>query len=218
MKALGGGASFKRAAMVAALLALPVVIYFQTGRFGLIALDDYDYIPNNPLVNGGLTPEGIIGAFTTAPESYWAPVLWLSYMADFSLWGKNFGAMHLVNLFFFALSVPLLFVFLEKTTKDEWRSFWAAMLWGVHPLRVESVAWVSERKDILAGFFFLLALLAYARRKENGKSGLGWPLLLFSLLGLMSKPVLVVLPVALLLIDFWPLGIMRKKGEILPLV
>lgn len=208
----------KAVAAVAALAALSLAIYWQCRDFSLIALDDYDYITNNPLVTGGLTATGVWGAFTTAWEGYWTPLLWLSYMADFSLWGGTPGAIHLVNLALFSLGAALLFLFLRSATGDAAKSFFAAALWAVHPMRVESVAWAAERKDLLAGIFFILALWSHVEWARSGKGHFRAALFFFALLGLMAKPVLVVLPIALLLLDFWPLGRFKGADGLKPLV
>jgi tetratricopeptide (TPR) repeat protein len=127
-------------------------------------------------------------------------------MADVSAFGLDPGAFHRTNVILFTASVILLFLFLNSATNSVWKSFFTAALWAMHPLRVESVAWITERKDMLAGLFFLLALWSYLYFVRTRKTGWYVALLVSAVLGILSKPILVVLPVALLLLDFWPLG------------
>lgn len=192
--------------MALALALWAGLLYFRTGGFNFIHLDDTWYTRDNPLVKEGLTSYSVKSAFTGVHEKFWIPLTWLSYMADVELSGMDPGGFHRTNATIFTLSSVLLFCVLCSATGSPVKSFFAAALWTLCPLRVESVAWITERKDVLAGFFFLLSLLTYLRYAK--KNRLPWLAVatFFGALGLMSKPVTVVLPVALLLLDFWPLG------------
>lgn len=187
------------------LAILVCAVFGSVVSHPFIAFDDPDYISRNPLVQKGLTADGIRWAFTSLRPFYWHPITWLSLMLDCTLFGVKPGLHLLVNVFLHLLSTLLLFRILQKTTGATWRSALVAALWGVHPLRVESVAWVAERKDVLSTLFFLLTLLAhvhYARRPNPGRY-----LLVFAAfaLAVMSKPMAVSIPAALLVFDFWPL-------------
>ncbi|TAL17595.1 tetratricopeptide repeat protein [bacterium] len=197
-------------AIFAALLAaLVLAVYWQTTGFELINLDDFDYTLQNPVVSGGLTSSGIREALTSIPLHVYMPVPLLSHMADIEFFGPNPGRFHLVNTLIHLFNTLLLFFFLRRATGSPWKSFFAAALWALHPLRVESVAWVAERKDLLSGFFFLAGLLAYLEYARSRKLFLYAAALFAMLLGLASKPILVVFPLVLLIVDFWPLA--RKE-------
>lgn len=182
------------------------VIYLQVRHYDFIDLDDTLYITDNIHVRKGITFENIKWAFTTSHGGYWIPVTWLSHMLDCQLFGMNAGNHHLMNLYFHILNTILLFLFFRKTTRNLWQSAFLAVLFAIHPLHVESVAWIAERKDMLSTFFLLLTLHMYVRYVE--KSGVVYYIasLLFFALGLMAKPMIVTLPFILLLMDYWPLG------------
>ena len=196
------------AAIAASLVALVAVLYGQTAGHGFINLDDDVYIFSNPDVSRGLSWHGVLLAFTSFRASNWHPLTWLSHMLDCQWFGatpRSAGAHHLVSAGFHAANAVLLFLALGRMTRGRWRSAMVAGLFAVHPLRVESVAWACERKDVLSGFFFMLTLLTYARYAERPRPGAYLLALGMSVLGLLSKPMLVTLPVVLLLLDFWPL-------------
>ncbi len=176
-----------------------------------IVFDDGNYVVNNPSIQHGFSWDAIKWAFQAFDSSNWHPLTWLSLMLDFQLYDLNPGGYHLTNLAFHIANTLLLFLLLQKLTAKLWPSAFVALLFGIHPMHVESVAWISERKDVLSAFFFLLTLFAYARYVElaNAKHRLAWwlyglALMLFAF-GLMAKPMLVTLPFILLLLDFWPL-------------
>jgi hypothetical protein len=188
-----------------ALALVTLVCYWPTTRHDFINLDDQQYIVENFHVTPGLTWTGMAWAFGTDYASNWHPLTWISHMLDCSLFGLNPAGHHLMGLLFHVANTLLLFVLLKQTTGALWRSAFVAALFAWHPLHVESVAWASERKDVLSAFFWMLTLLAYShyvRRPGRARYGLAW--LLFAL-GLMCKPMLVTLPFVLLLMDFWPL-------------
>ncbi len=195
-----------RPRLVALLLALvTLVVYLPVTRHGFINYDDDAYVASNQTVQNGLTPGGIQWAFTTFHASNWHPLTWLSHMADCEFFGPNPAAHHFVNVLFHAANAVLLFALLLRLTGALWPAAFVAALFAWHPLHVESVAWVSERKDVLSTFFALLALLSYTKFvKENCRRSF-WFTLIFFALGLMSKPMLVTLPFVLLLLDYWPL-------------
>ena len=196
------------------LLALVWGAFGGALRCGFVYFDDDQYVFENPPIARGLTAEGVRWAFTTGHAANWHPVTWLSHMLDIELFGLDPKAHHAVNVWIHALNAVLLFGVLRRLTGRWGLSWWVAALWCVHPLRAESVVWVSERKDVLAMLFGLLALGAYAPPGQRGK--MGWVSVFFAL-SLMSKPMWVTLPFVLLLLDLWPLG-RWQKGSIPKLV
>jgi len=192
---------------IAALLALAAALpYLTSGLRSFIDLDDNSYVFENPQVAGGFSAAGIRWAFTAFHSSNWHPLTWFSHMADCALYGLAARGHHLTSILIHALATALLFVALERLTGARARSAFTAALFGVHPLHVESVAWISERKDVLAGLFFALILLAYERYARRGGSQRSLAVFGLLALGLMAKPMLVTVPLLLLLLDFWPLG------------
>lgn len=182
--------------------------------------DDYEYVLNNNHVLSGLHLTSVIWAFSSVTSANWHPVTMLSHIVDAQLYGRHPWGHHLTSVIIHSINTMLVFLLLQQTTQAIWRSFWTAALFGVHPLRVESVAWISERKDVLSMLFFLLAAIAYAkyaagRASATPKAGryYGVALLLF-FCGLMCKPMLVTFPFVLLLIDFWPLERFKREGII----
>ena len=194
-------------ALVAAGLALLVLaVYWQVRHHGFLNLDDQEYVAKNPWVLRGLTWDGIAWAFTGFRVANWHPLTWLSHMLDVELFGPGPGAPHLVSVALHALDTVLLFAFLRAATGSTWRSAAVAALFGVHPLHVESVAWVSERKDVLSTLFLLLTLQAWTRFARTGRRGPYLAALGLFALGLLAKPMIVTAPFLLLLLDAWPLG------------
>ena len=194
------------------LLVITLIAFWPVGHLGFILFDDHHYVTENPNVQAGITADSIRWAFTTTHAGNWHPVTWLSHMLDCQLFGLKASGPHWVNLGFHIANTLLLFLVLREMCGAVWRSAFVAALFALHPTHIQSVAWISERKDVLSAFFFLLTLLAYARYVEKSKvqspkSKVFYGLaLIFFALGLMSKPMLVTLPVILLLLDFWPLG------------
>ena len=191
-----------------ALLAVgTVAIFFRVGTFEFVNFDDYAYITLNPMVQSGLTWPGVVWAFRQFSRewTYWHPLSWLSHMLDCQLFGLSPAGPHVMNLFFHTLNTVLLFVLLRRTTGARGASAVVAALFAIHPIQVDSVAWVAERKNLLSTTFGLLTLLAYVGYTARPK----WTryLLVFVLmaLGLMAKPMLVTLPFVMLLLDLWPL-------------
>jgi protein O-mannosyl-transferase len=218
---------YQRPGFIAVLLALlTVAIYWPVVRFDFFNYDDPAYFSENYRVLNGLSWHNVLWAFQTTDISSWYPFMWLSFMLDVTLFGRGAAGPHLTNLVFHVANVLLLFGLLRRLTGSRWRSAVVAALFAVHPLHVESVAWIAERKDVLSTFFGLLALLCYTRyaqarsgannqRPKAGKTPATpdprppafdylLALLLFTF-GLLSKPMLVTLPGVMLLLDFWPL-------------
>jgi tetratricopeptide (TPR) repeat protein len=196
------------------LIALTILVFARAGRLELLSYDDNMYITDNHTVQQGLSWSNAAWAFTSLHAANWHPLTWLSLMLDIQLFGVRPGALHLVNVLFHAFNVVLLFLLLERMTGARWRSALVAALFAIHPLHVESVAWVAERKDVLSVFFGLAAMLLYARYADRpGVRRYLW-VVLFFILSLLSKPMLVTLPFLLLLLDFWPLG--RISGRLQP--
>jgi Flp pilus assembly protein TadD len=204
-----GLTSDKRFLVACGLVIGTMILYWQTASHDFVNYDDDKYVVRNPQVQAGLTKESFLWAFTTGHASNWHPLTWLSHMLDVQLFGLNPKGHHLVNVFFHVLNTVLLFLVLNRLTNAVWRSGFIAALFAFHPLHVESVAWIAERKDVLSTFFWMLTLWAYLLYVE--KRGLGRYLIVFLLLalGLMAKPMLVTLPFVLLLLDYWPLKRMR---------
>lgn len=190
----------------ALLVALVWTVFGQTLRHGFINFDDNKYVYENAQVSGGLSGTGFVWAFTHSHSENWHPLTTLTHMLDCQLYGLNAGGHHFTNVLLQSVAVVLLFFALQQLTGSVWRSAFVAAIFAIHPLRVESVAWVAARKDVLSGVFFAATLLAYARyaRAPNATRYL-FVLILFAC-GLMSKPTLVTLPFVLLLLDYWPLN------------
>jgi len=195
------------------LLALTWIVFGQTLHFEFINFDDADYVYKNPNVARGLTPAGILWAFTQLHAANWHPVTWISHMLDSQLHGLRPGGHHLSNVLIHASTAILLFFVLRQLTGALWRSAFVAVVFAIHPLRVESVAWVAERKDVLSGLFLMLTIAAYIRYTRRSTPW-SYGLLLLSLaLGLMAKPMLVTVPFILLLLDYWPLHRWRTLDD-----
>lgn len=219
-----------------ALAIITFAVYARSLTCDFITFDDRAYIHENEMVKNGLSAEGVKWAFTSVERSnYWHPVTWLSHMLDVDLYGLKAGGHHFTNVVLHILNACLLFLLIQRLTGATWRSAFVAALFALHPLHVESVAWIAQRKDLLSTLFWFLTMWAYAgyaRERcsviSDQSSGRGPSLitdhrslmtlrsyglaLLFFVLGLMSKPMLVTLPFALLLLDVWPLGRLATAG------
>jgi len=189
-----------------ALVLVTVAIYAQVISHDFVDLDDTGYVVTNTHVNTGLTADNIRWAFTTGYAANWHPVTWISHQLDVTLFGMRPGAAHAMNVAWHVLNTLMLFGLLRVMTGAVWRSAFVAALFAVHPVHVESVAWIAERKDVLSTFFWLAstwAYVAWVRRPAVWRYG---AMLVLFALGLMAKPMLVTLPFTLLLLDIWPLG------------
>jgi Flp pilus assembly protein TadD len=194
------------------LIAACVIVYAPVRHFGFVSLDDPEYVTENLHVARGLTWQGARWALTSSYAANWHPVTWLSHMLDVQLYGMNAGPQHVTNLLLHILNTLLLFGLLYRMTEALGRSAFVAALFALHPLHVASVVWIAERKDVLSTLFWMLtmwAYVAYVRRPGLGRYLLT---LVFFGLGLMAKPMLVTLPFALLLLDFWPLQRVELGG------
>ena len=204
--------------------------YWPVRHYGFVNYDDDDYVSNNSVVRAGLTWPGFVWALSDQHACNWHPLTWLSHMTDCQLFGLNPGLMHLENVLLHCANSVLLLLLLNSITAAFWRSAFVAALFALHPLRVESVAWIAERKDVLSGFFFMLTLWFYVLHAKKQTAGVGSKFqtnhfyrlaLLCFVFGLLSKPMLVTVPIVLLLLDFWPLGrftIRDLRFTIVPLI
>ena len=193
------------AAICGALVIVSLITFGGLRSSGFTSYDDTDYVTENAHVRKGLSGESIAWAFTSTDAANWHPLTWLSHMLDVQLFGMDAGRHHLTSLLLHTLNGVLLFLLLFRMTGALWRSAFVAALFVLHPLHVESVAWIAERKDVLSTLFWLLTLgawLAYVKSKKVAPYALA---VAFFALGLMAKPMLVTLPFTLLLLDFWPL-------------
>jgi hypothetical protein len=188
------------------MLAIAVTIaYWQVFENGFVTYDDPDYITANKNVSAGLTLNGIIWAFSSFDAGNWHPLTWIVHIVTVEMFGLNSFAHHGVSLFLHSANTALVFLLLHRLTGAKWRSVLVALLFGLHPLHVESVAWASELKDVLCAFFFLLTIHAYTRFADNPCVKRYIPVVLLYILALLSKPMAITLPGVLLLIDYWPL-------------
>ena len=192
------------------LVASVFCVYAQSRQFAFVNYDDPDYVTGNSHVRQGFTPDGIAWAFTSFDDANWFPLTRLSQMLDVQLFGMDSGAHHLVSVLVHAAASVLLFLLLAGATGVRGPSAFVALIFALHPLHVESVAWVAERKDVLCAFFWFVALWAYVRRMRV-------LVMVIFVLGLMSKPMIVTLPFTLLLVDVWPLKRGLRMREKLPL-
>jgi tetratricopeptide (TPR) repeat protein len=206
----------RRDAIAMALLVLLTAATFSPIRHApFIDYDDDEYVTSNAHIREGLSADGALWALTSAAAANWHPLTWLSHMLDVELWGLNPRPMHIENVFVHALNVGLVFLVLRAMTGRFWPAVAAAGLWGLHPLRVESVAWIAERKDLLSTAFFLLTILAYVWYAARPSVGRYLLVVAAFAMALMSKPMVVTLPAVLLLIDAWPLqraGLSSRRG------
>jgi len=214
---MGAGSLHHRITPAAAaytLLLLTVAVFNPVFGNQFINFDDPGYITRNPMVQSGFTRASLRWAFTSFDSANWHPLTWLTHMLDTELFGALPFGSHLMNVVYHAAATALLFVLLQRMTGAFWPGYFAAALFSVHPLRVESVAWAAERKDVLSACFWMLTLLAYlAYVRRPGRRRFLLVLVSFAL-GLMAKPMLVTIPLILLLLDWWPLGRIRGTGPL----
>ena len=188
------------------LILITVIVFWQVGRHEFVNYDDDVYVTDNPQVKAGLTYKSVIWAFTTTHGANWHPLTWLSHMLDYQLYGSNPRGHHFSSLLLHLVNTLLLFFVLKRMTGALWQSGFVAALFAFHPLHVESVAWVAERKDVLSTLFWLLTMWTYVLYVERpGSKRYVLTFCIFAL-GLMAKPMLVTLPFVLLLMDYWPLS------------
>ena len=191
-----------------ALIAITFAVFGQTLGFDFVNYDDPIYVSENPQIQAGLN---VVWAFTHVHSHNWHPLTTMSHMLDWQLFGAKAAAHHLENVFLHSANAVLLFVLLAQVTSRIWSSAFVAAVFAVHPLHVESVAWIAERKDVLSGLFFFLTLLAYVRYTTKPSVARYVTMSILFVCGLLSKPMLVTLPFVLLLFDYWPLGRFQRS-------
>ena len=194
------------------------LVFGQTLGHPFINFDDPEYVYENPEINAGLTAHGVIWAFTHLPSPDWFPLTSISHMLDVQFYGLRAGGHHLTSVLVHTAVVILLFLVLRQMTGTLWRSAFVAAVFAIHPLRVESVAWVAERKDLLSGLFFMLTLGAYVRYVRKRRFGRYVLMAILFTCGLLSKPVFVTVPLVLLFLDYWPLRRFEQRLAIRGLI
>ena len=182
------------------------VVYWPVQHYDLISLDDIDYISGNPYAKAGLTWESLSWAMKDVHTGYWHPLTWVTHMLDYQLFGSRVGGHHWTNVIFHIANSVLLYVILKRMSGSAWKSALVATLFAVHPLNVESVAWVSERKNVLCTFFWFMGIWSYSYYVVRPTPCRYCLILVTFSLGLMSKPMIVTFPFTLLLLDYWPMG------------
>jgi protein O-mannosyl-transferase len=202
--------NYRRQLLICLVLTVIVLaVFWQVKDNDFVNYDDPRCVPENVHVQRGFNSNDLKWAFTTSHAGYWQPLTWLSFTMDYQLFGLNAGGYHIVNLLLHTVNSLLLFLILSRMTHALWKSAFVAALFALHPIHVESVAWIAERKDVLSAFFWMLTMGAYALYAEKPGVKKYLLTLFFFALGLMAKPMLVTLPFVLLLLDYWPLGRIR---------
>lgn len=196
------------------LTLLIFLVYSQVSHFDFVHYDDHVYVTDNFRVKAGLTAENVYWALTSLDAGFWHPLTWLSLMLDHDLYGLNAGGYHVTNVIFHIINTLLLFIVLGRMTGALWRSFFVAALFAIHPLHVESVAWIAARKDVLSMFFMMLTLWGYFHYVQRPDMRRYLVMAIMFILGLMAKSMLVTLPFVLLLLDWWPLNRFGSKQTI----
>jgi len=196
------------------LTLLGIAVFGQALWFDFIKFDDPAYVVENKQIQSPLTPDGLRWLFLNTDAGFWHPLTWLSFMMDYRLFGLNPGGYHLTNVLLHILSSLLLFWLFHRMTREIWPSALIAALFALHPLHVETVAWISKRKDLLSAFFWMLSLCAYAYYTEKPDAKRYLLVILFFTLALMSKPMAVTLPVVMIILDFWPLKRLSSRKDL----
>jgi len=197
-----------------ALTVVTFVVFWQVNQYGFINFDDPAYVTQNSHIKSGLTQEGVCWAFSTISikqTGLWNPLVWLSFMFDYQLHGLNAGGYHLTNVILHLMSALMLFWLFNRMTGAIWRSAFVAAFFALHPLHVESVAWIVERKDVLSGLFWMLTLCLYVYYTEKPVIRRYLPVLLCFACALMSKPMVITLPIVMILLDYWPLDRLQSQ-------
>jgi protein O-mannosyl-transferase len=194
-----------------ALAVVTLAVFWQVNQYGFVKFDDDVYVTENSNIQSGITPEGVRWAFSTTYADFWHPLTWLSLMFDYQLHGLNAGGYHLTNLILHIMSALLLFWLFNRMTGAIWRSAFVAALFTLHPLHVESVAWIAERKDVLSAFFWMLTLCLYVYYTEKPAIRKYLLVLFCFACALMSKSMVVTLPIVMILLDYWPLDRLQSK-------
>lgn len=200
------------------LIAITLAVYHPARNYGFINYDDPMYVTNNPVVQAGLSPNSVMQAFTDRSISLWTPLTILSYQLEVEVFGVSAPVMHRTNIALHALNAILLYLLLFRLTTRPWPSLFVAALFAVHPTHVESVAWITERKDVLSTAFWLLTCHSWLKYvRSNSARAYAASMVLF-ILALLSKPMVVTLPIALIILDFWPLNRLRSVSDLGPLI
>lgn len=200
------------------LVLFVVAVYHPVGSFEFVHFDDNLYVTENLHVQDGLNLKNIAWALKSTRASNWHPLTWISHMLDYQLYGLNPGMHHITSLIIHAVNCLLLFLILNRITGTVWQSAIVAGLFGLHPINVDSVVWIAERKNILSTFFCMLTLLTYSYYVEKPRFGIYTLTLILFALGLMTKPIIVSIPFALLLLDYWPLNRLQSPKSVFPLI
>ncbi len=187
------------------LTVVTLAVFWQVNQYDFINFDDPVYVTENSHIQSGITLDGFRWAFSTRYADLWNPLVWLSFMFDYQLHGLNAGGYHLTNLILHIMSALLLFWLFNRMTGAIWRSAFVAALFALHPLHVESVAWIAERKDVLSAFFWMLTLCLYVYYTEKPVIRRYLLVLFCFACALMSKPMVITLPIVMILLDYWPL-------------
>jgi protein O-mannosyl-transferase len=195
------------------LTILTFAVFWQVNQYDFVIADDNVYVTENSHIQSGITLDGFRWAFSTTYAEFWHPLTWLSFMFDYQVYGLNAGGYHITNVILHIFSVLLLFWFFNRMTGSIWRSAFVAAIFAIHPLRVESVAWISERKDVLSAFFLMLTLCLYVYYTEKPAIKRYLPVLFFFSCALMSKSIVVTLPVMMILLDYWPLRRFESRKD-----
>jgi regulator of sirC expression with transglutaminase-like and TPR domain len=193
------------------LTVITFAVFWQVNQYDFISFDDNVYVTQNSHIQSGITLDGFLWAFSTRYADLWNPLVWLSFMFDYQLHGLNAGGYHLTNLILHVMSALLLFWLFNRMTGAIWRSAFVAALFALHPLHVESVAWIAERKDTLSAFFWMLTLCLYVHYTEKPVIRKYLPVLLCFACALMSKPMVITLPIVMILLDYWPLDRLQSQ-------
>ena len=188
-----------------------LAVFWQVNQYDFINLDDPVYVTENSHIQPGITLDGVRWAFSTTYAEFWHPLTWLSLMLDYQLHGLSAGGYHLTNIILHIMSTLLLFWLFNRMTGAVWRSAFVAAFFALHPLHVESVAWIAERKDVLSAFFWMLTLCLYVYYTEKPVIQRYLLVLLCFACGLMSKSMVVTLPIVMILLDYWPLDRLQKQ-------
>ena len=194
-----------------ALTIVTLAVFWQVNLYDFINFDDQVYVTQNSHIRSGISLESFRWAVSTKYFDLWHPLVWMSFMLDYKLVGLNAGGYHITNLILHILSALFLFWLFNRMTGAVWKSAFVAAIFALHPLHVESVAWISERKDVLSAFFWMLTLCLYVYYTEKPVIKRYLPVLFCFVCALMSKPMVVTLPVILILLDYWPLKRFESK-------
>jgi protein O-mannosyl-transferase len=194
------------------LTIVTLAVYWQVHQYDFVIIDDQYYVTGNSYVQSGITSDGILAAFSIKPFG-WDPLTFISLMFDYEFYGLNAGGYHVTNIILHLMSTLLLFWFFNRMTRSIWRSAFVAGLFALHPLHVESVAWIGERKDVLSGFFWMLTLCFYVYYTEKPVIQRYMTVLFCYVCALMSKPMVLTLPIVMIILDYWPMGRLQSDNQ-----